>query len=95
MHEHRSTPRLDSSTPDDPTAAGPAAGAHGEGGIGSESSGEPGRRETGEPVERAMVDPDGRMNDGGSDWQAFGERNRRGPGTAARPTFDGFDWQDP
>ncbi|MFF4033515.1 hypothetical protein ACFYZ2_27805 [Streptomyces sviceus] len=68
--------------------------AAGEGGIGSGSSGEPGRRETGEPVERAMVDPGTRMNDD-SDWQAFGERNRRGPGTAARPTFGGFDWQDP
>ncbi|MFF7644577.1 hypothetical protein [Streptomyces canus] len=68
--------------------------ATGEGGPGSESSEESGRRESGDSVERAMVDPSGRMNDD-SDWQAFGERNRRGPGTAARPTFGGFDWQGP
>lgn len=32
------------------------------------------------------------MNDD-SDWQAFGERVRRGTGTPSRPTFGGFDWQ--
>ncbi|MFJ4203211.1 hypothetical protein ACIP2Y_26785 [Streptomyces sviceus] len=66
--------------------------AVGEGGPGSESSEESGRREAGESVERAIVDAGGRMNDD-SDWQAFGERDRRGSGTAARPTFGGFDWQ--
>ncbi len=41
-----------------------------------------------------MVEPGGRMNDD-SDWQAFGERNRRSSGAATRPTFGGFDWQAP
>lgn len=54
----------------------------------------PGSPSSEESVERAVVDPGGRTSDD-SDWQAFGERDRRGSGTAARPTFGGFDWQGP
>ncbi|MDH6520304.1 hypothetical protein M2163_002714 [Streptomyces sp. SAI-135] len=44
----------------------------------------------------AGEEPGERMNDD-SDWQAFGERSGRGGGSAAaaRPTFGGFDWQEP
>ncbi|MEU9327237.1 hypothetical protein AB0D91_26040 [Streptomyces canus] len=58
--------------------------AVGEDGPGSEASEEPGRRE--------IVEPGGRMSED-TDWQAFGERTRRGPQAQGRATFGGFDWQ--
>ncbi|MFG2728068.1 hypothetical protein [Streptomyces canus] len=73
-----------------PRAAQPPTA--GEDGTGSEPSEESGRREAVEPGERAIVEPGGRMNED-SDWQAFGERSRRGPGAQGRATFGGFDWQ--
>ncbi|WP_405474833.1 hypothetical protein [Streptomyces canus] len=58
--------------------------AVGEDGPGSEPSEESGRRE--------IVEPGGRMSED-TDWQAFGERTRRGPQAQGRATFGGFDWQ--
>src|SRR3954471_911920 len=66
--------------------------AVGEDGPGSEPSEEPGRREAVEPDGREIVEPGGRMSED-TDWQAFGERSRRGPGAQGRATFGGFDWQ--
>ncbi|WP_329444160.1 hypothetical protein [Streptomyces canus] len=63
--------------------------AAGEDGPGSEESG---RREAVEPGRREIVEPGGRMSED-TDWQAFGERSRRGPGAQGRATFGGFDWQ--
>ncbi|MDH6432966.1 hypothetical protein M2158_001443 [Streptomyces sp. SAI-144] len=64
----------------------------GEDGPGSEPSEESGRPEAVEPGRREIVEPGGRMNED-SDWQAFGERSRRGPAAQGRATFGGFDWQ--
>ncbi|MFI8071219.1 hypothetical protein ACIF85_20830 [Streptomyces sp. NPDC086033] len=64
----------------------------GEDGPGSEPSEESRRREAAEPGEREIVEPGGRMSED-TDWQAFGERSRRGPGAQGRATFAGFDWQ--
>ncbi|MDI5908840.1 hypothetical protein QDK90_28340, partial [Streptomyces sp. 12257] len=63
--------------------------AVGEDGPGSEESE---HREAVEPGRREIVEPGGRMSED-TDWQAFGERSRRGPGAQGRATFGGFDWQ--